>query len=344
MADRYWVGGTGNWSDDDNHWASSSGGSPANGNLPTSSDDVFINANSGFGAGGTISVDGVSGECNNFTSNSGHTYALDTNDGEFTINFYGSIILESGLTDGYFLHLASTPTTITTNGATMLGLNVQGSGTLTLQDNLTVTYFYQDNGTFDANDHNVTASNFAFYADTGYTPTVVMGSGTWEATGVDGGWYIDENDGEVVTVTCETSTIKLTGGGDFFFEGSSKTYHDLWITNTAYIQGSNTFVELKIDAGTYVAFDKSTTQAVTTFTATGTVGNVIELNTSDLAGQFTLSKSSGVVNCDYLDISNSNATGGAKWFAGSHSADTTNNDGWKFHATPVGPLPAFFRP
>ena len=46
--------------------------------------------------------------------------------------------------------------------------------------------------------------------------------------------------------------------------------------------------------------------------------------------QHTLSKSSGVVNCDYLDLSNSNATGGATWYAGLNSEDTLNNDGWIF--------------
>ncbi len=46
---RYWVGGTGNWTDAANHWASASGGSPASGNLPGSSDDVYFDSNSGTG-------------------------------------------------------------------------------------------------------------------------------------------------------------------------------------------------------------------------------------------------------------------------------------------------------
>ena len=38
-AERYWVGGTGSWSDDDTHWAATSGGAPADGNVPTSADN-----------------------------------------------------------------------------------------------------------------------------------------------------------------------------------------------------------------------------------------------------------------------------------------------------------------
>ena len=45
-AERYWVGGTGSWSDDDTHWAATSGGAPADGNVPTSADNAHFDANS----------------------------------------------------------------------------------------------------------------------------------------------------------------------------------------------------------------------------------------------------------------------------------------------------------
>ena len=51
--------------------------------------------------------------------------------------------------------------------------------------------------------------------------------------------------------------------------------------------------------------------------------------------QHILTKSSGIVECDYLDISNSNAGGGATWYAGKNSNDTLNNDGWIFTGVPV---------
>jgi hypothetical protein len=50
--------------------------------------------------------------------------------------------------------------------------------------------------------------------------------------------------------------------------------------------------------------------------------------------QHDLIKTTGKVSCDYLDISNSNATGGASWYAGANSVDTDNNDGWLFEAPP----------
>lgn len=337
MANRYWVGGTGYWSDDDNHWATSSGGSPADGNLPTSSDDVFIDANSGFGSGGIITLDDAA-EVNNFTSNSGHTYTISKPSSG--ISFYGSVSLESGITitgNANIFFDNTTTANIATNGVVLTGAycTFEGTGQWTLQDNLIISgEFNQENGTFDANDHNVTANNFSFYADTGYTPTVIMGSGTWEATG--GGWTLDEQNEALATITPETSTIKMSGGGDFYT--SNKTYNNLWFTTSGGItSGSSIFNDLKIDAGLTITFLAGTTQTVSTFTAVGISGNLITLNSSDTVTptQFTLSKSSGVVECDYLNLSNSNATGGATWYAGSHSVDTTNNDGWIFTDPPA---------
>jgi len=339
MANRYWVGSSGDWSDDDNHWATSSGGSPGNGNLPTSSDDVFIDSNSGFGGGGTITLDsGGPIQSHDFTCSSGHTFTISgENNG---LNCSGSLILESGLTylitgGGGIALSSNSEETITIAGATLTGgyISIEGEGTWTLQDDLGITgLFYQQSGTFDANDHNVTANHFSFYADTGYTPTVIMGSGTWEITESElDGWYIEELNGEVVTITSETSTIKFTGSENSLYGG--KTYYNLWIAaDQVSVFGDNTFNNIKIDAGLLVLFEADKTQTITSFTA----GNLITLNSTDAETptQFTLSKSSGIVSCDYLDISNSNATGGATWYAGSHSVDTDNNDGWLFEDAP----------
>jgi len=352
MANRYWVGGSGNWSDNTNHWSDSSGGSPG-ASLPTSSDDVFIDANSGFGSGGTIYLDGQN-TCRDITCSSGHTFTIDESSGR--MNCYGSVIFESGLTLGdtsrTFLFQQTTGNyTITTNGASLKSYFefgwYGGDATFTLLDDFsTEGSFDFYSGTFDANDHNVTANNFYFYANTGYTPTVIMGNGTWEATGVgdETGFFIDQYSDQIVTFIPETSTIKLSGSseGFYFFDDTGnetgKTFNNLWITTSdiSVITGSNTFNELKIDAPITLYFISGTTTSVSSFVAVGDSENLITLNLPpEDTGQFILSKSSGIVSCDYLDISNSNATGGATWYAGSHSADTTNNDGWLFEDAPT---------
>ncbi len=64
MAARFWVGGTGNWSDTA-HWALTSGGAGGQA-VPTSSDDVTLDANSGANA--TVTVD-VAANANSVTIN-----------------------------------------------------------------------------------------------------------------------------------------------------------------------------------------------------------------------------------------------------------------------------------
>lgn len=358
MANRYWVGGSGYWSDDDNHWATSSGGPPANGNIPTSSDDVFIDSNSGFGSGGTITLDTSSNaEVHDFICTSSHSYTIDRANTE-NISIFGSLLFESGinLTEQQIqFKSVDNGETITTGGVefpsvTFGEVDTPPAGSWTLQDNLIITdRFYQENGTFDANDHNVTANDFYFYADTGYTPTVIMGSGTWEATGVGTVWNVDEYSGEVLTINAETSIIKTTYSDSnprYFYLGSENPlsthiYNNLWIDGDCSrfdIYGSNTFNEFKVTSDpTIIRFQGTSVTTVNTFILSGSLGNLISLDISN-SGQFTLFKSSGVVECDYLNISNSNATGGATWYAGSHSVDTTNNDGWMFEDAPEPPV------
>ena len=70
------------------------------------------------------------------------------------------------------------------------------------------------------------------------------------------------------------------------------------------------------------------------FTASGTAGNLLTLQSSSSGSQFTLSKSSGTVLVGYLSIQDSNAIGGAQWRAGTTSTFVSNVTGWLL----LGPL------
>lgn len=284
--------------------------------------------------------DYYSAVCHDLTSTSGNTYTIAYSSSDLSI--YGSVVLESGLTFStstliYFLSSGSE--TITTNGGTLNYSVFGGGGTWTLQDNLVVVNeLLIFSGTFDANDYNVSALSFKIYAD-GSDLTVYMGSGTWivEADG----WLVDEA-GFDATINCETSTIKTTyaGANCVSFTGAGKTYYNLWHNGDSDLliaDDSNTFNDFKVDHGgtKNVLFLTGTTTTVNSFSVNGTATNSLTLNKSGVDGQFTLSKSSGTVDCEYLDISNSNATGGATWIA-KHSTDSGNNTGWIF-GDPVFP-------
>lgn len=202
--DRYWVGGSGNWSDNTNHWSASSGGSPG-ASLPTSADNVFIDSNSGL-SGGTLTLN-TTGICSDFTSSVGSLYTLAMA-GNF-IRCSGSLTLEGNTsitslissTPHFDMYATSLGKTISTNGNATLGsLQFLGvGGSWTLQSDLVLTNeFYQENGTFDANNFNVTVGDFYFLSATGFTPTVYTRSGKF--TPDRGKWTLDQSNNVPVNI------------------------------------------------------------------------------------------------------------------------------------------------
>jgi len=85
---------------------------------------------------------------------------------------------------------------------------------------------------------------------------------------------------------------------------------------------------------TTITFQAGSTTTVNNFTIGSVAGSLITINSSLAGTAATLSKSSGIVSVDYISIRDSNATGGATWYAGANSTDLGNNTGWIFTAPP----------
>jgi hypothetical protein len=353
---KYWVEGSGDWSDTA-HWDADSGGAGGD-SVPIATDDVIIDDQSGI-SGGTITCSANPHVgCHDFTSTTGFSYTIDKSGQFVSIPIYGSLTLESGITfgTGFVINIVSPDTgeTITTEGVTIPQMNIgdslQPTASYTLLDDLTVTGSLRIyNGTFDANDFSVTAGNISFWGQTGFfTPTIIMGSGVW----LTGSWDAQSQDySDAITIVPETSLIVFISGSfsSNIFDGGSKIYNDFMIVGTdkLIIRGSNTFNEFEVDeTPVEIWFQQGIT---TTFLVApnllGVMGSNITISSvsdfdPNVEGdqQHYLSFSSGTVQCDYLDISNSNAMGGATWNAGANSIDTTNNDGWIFATTPTTPV------
>lgn len=320
---RYWVGGSGNWSDTV-HWAETSGGA-GGASVPTSDDDVFIDANSGFGSGGTITI-GVDVVTKDFISSTGHSYSVDDEENEYSINIYGSLELESGLSFtgySYIILSAETSKTIKTNGCSVCGVQSYGAGSYQLLDDYSGSGITFENGSFDANDFNISLIEFHFIED---AVNLTMGTGTWETR-----TFIVRTG----TIDAETSTLKLSGTGTgnlIVYDGAELYNVEFYDKNGNYTTTNGSFScnILTIRSGAKVLFREDKTVTVVEFIANGTSERPITINSSGSIplSQHTLSCSSGTVECDYLDISNSNVTGGANWYAGSNSVNGGNNTGW----------------
>jgi hypothetical protein len=209
-------------------------------------------------------------------------------------------------------------------------ITVDGSGgTLELQDafvtgatrTITLT-----NGTLDANNQNITMGSFALGSG---TKTLTMGSGTWTIQGAS--WDASTN-GAGLTVNPETSTIDMTSGSAHTFDGGGQTYYNLNVGGAGdlTIVGDNTFNEISDSVdGSTVYFTAGSTTTTTAFTVDGGVGDLILLRSTTPGSVWFLVQNAGAVGVTYVDIQDSDASGGAT-FQCINGVNSGNNTGWQF--------------
>lgn len=268
MANRYWVGSSGNWSST-SQWSTSSGGA-SGASVPTSADNAIFDANSNATAY-TVTIDAAANCADLNFSHAPSSSGTITWAGSQTMNVYGSVTLLAGMTrtfTGTINLLATSAKTITNAGVSFGGpLIVNGAaGSWTLQDSLVNSDRLDlQQGTFDANGFNVTCA--AFWTDQATTTRQVnMGAGTWSLTGTaltnsHRVWAAQIATG--LTINASTSTIKITDAGfsEKIFDGGGKTYYKLWFaTGTDFrILGANTFTDLKATSGAVIEFGANQT-------------------------------------------------------------------------------------
>jgi hypothetical protein len=332
MANRYWVGGTADWdATAGTKWSTTSGGAGGSA-VPTSSDDVFFDANSG-----AVTVTVISSNMKNLDF-SGFTGTLA---GSASLDCRGSLVVSSGMTYSHTGDLSFGATsgtqTITTNGKTLTSqISFVGvGGTWQLSDSLTTTNsagITLTDGTFNANNFDVTCVKFN--SSNSNTRTLTMGSGTFTITGTGTAW--DFGTVTNLTLTANTSTVKFTSAvaTSMRFDGGGKTYYNIWhaggtgTNNALEMFGSNTFNNIKLNAGTYMDFNGSTTQTVSSLTMIGTAGSNCFLRSFNTT-VYTISDTSGTNTVQYCNISYCTASGGAT-FNATNSTDGGNNTGWNF--------------
>lgn len=341
MANRYWVGGTADWNGTALlKWATTSGGI-GGAAVPTLSDDVFFDGNSGAV---TVTL-GANVACRklDFTGFTSGTFAMGANH----IDINGDVILNSSLvftsSSGAYLNFQNAGNNLLTSNGVNIPVGIfigNGFSTTVFQlvDNLICTdTFYGINlvdGTFDANNKNVTCAKFSSSHTNGRA--IIMGSGTWSLTGTGTVW--DCSTLTNATINANTSTIKLTNNSSSaktFIGGATVNggiYNNFWNatlgSGIVTINNGNTFNNIKIDAGRTQQFSSGSDHILSSLTALGTFISPITIQ-SDTTSQHNLIDTSGTNTVDYCIIAYSNASGGAT-FNATNSTDGGNNTGWNF--------------
>ena len=329
MANRFWVGDGGNWSDALNHWSASSGGAP-NASKPTSADNVYFDANSFTIGAQTVTVDETANCLAMDWTGATNTPTLTL--GIVNINYYGSTTLIANMVItsavGRIGYSGTTTGTLTTNGVSIgCTIGIAGTGTLTLADAVIITEtginaFNQIIGNLVTGNNNITVTGTISITGAA-VKTTTLGSSV-----ITGGvWNVDAGN---LTFNADTSTIRVTGTGGF--SGYGKTYNNVELNGTAHtISGSNTFSTLTFAPATTqtITFTDGTTQTITTPVFTGSSGKVKTLVGSSTGGWTITKAGGGTVDADYLALSYSEATPGQTWYT-ANSTDTVGNSGWIF--------------
>ena len=353
MATRYWVGGSGIWTNTiTTNWSATSGGA-GGASAPTSADDVIFDNLSNTGTSAfTVTVSSFAA-CRNMSFGSGAT-ALDgvmTLAGSAAWSIYGSLTLVStNLTVSYSgtisFFATTTGKTITTAGKTLAAIAFNGTGgEWTLQDAyngtgaITVT-----RGSLITNGMAVTCSSIS--SNNANTRAITLGTSTVSLTGTGTIFNITSLTG--LTFSAASSTINFTstsianrtfnlGSTNGLVFGTIGINGSTTNNSTNFAYGSmtvNTLSSNKTVSHTINFSFSGTAFNVTNFNINGRAGNLVTINSTFAPTAGTISKSSGIVSSDYLSIQNNNATGGATWYAGANSTNLGNNTGWIFTAPP----------
>ena len=232
--------------------------------------------------------------------------------------------------------------TITTAAKTLdLPITFNGvGGTWSLQDGMTMgstrTLTF-NNGTLNLNGTTLTVGT-AFTTAAG-TKNLTFNGGTLVCPGTGSTAFNNAvPTGFTTTAGTGTGYISMTAATAKTFVGGGTTYNCVLQQGGAgelTISGTNSFADIQATSRpSTITFPAGVTTTVSAFTASGTAGNLLTLQSSSSGSQFTLSKSSGTVLVGYLSIQDSNAIGGAQWRAGTTSTFVSNVTGWLL----LGPL------
>jgi fibronectin-binding autotransporter adhesin len=344
---RYWVGGTGNWSDTARWSTGSGGGSGAS--VPRSHDDVVFDSLSNATAY-TATVNAVTGgiRMKALTIAGPLVGNLTLAGSTAIVGIHGNVTLPAtGLTRTYTGAITLTGSTsgktLTTNGValasaiTVNGVNCEW----TLGDALAIgsNIFTVTNGLIDFDTYNFTASQVA--SDNQNSRTIDFGSGTYSFSGSSPiNFGTTETNRANLTTVAGTAQINCSNTNPAF-SGNNQTFYNVSFTSTTAngtvtINGANSFNNLSFTGITSAGLKIISITANQTITGTltlsaGTNATMRHFVRSDTIGT-TRTLTCAAVSLTDVDFRDITIAGVAAPATGTRIGDCKGNSGITFTA------------
>jgi hypothetical protein len=314
-ANKYWnLAAGGNWGGAIG-WATGSGGTPNINDFPLAQDTCFFEA-TGLNSGATITINqGYNIGTIDMSARTTNTMTLACSQAP---TIYGNWINGTGTTlsgAGTLTFSGRGSQTITSAGNTFTqGIIINSpNGSVNLQDSLITS---KDSvgisvvqGTFDANSYNVTLSNATgnVTLEGSLTRILNIGSGAWTIASSGTAWSTSSTASLTVT---GTGTISLTSASAKTFAGGGISYTNITLNQggagTLTISGNNTFKTISSTAAgaNTIAMGTTTQRVTTSWTASGSAGNILTVQGSSATSPCTLvfTGSGQAADVDYLAI------------------------------------------
>lgn len=344
--DLYWINGTGNWSDN-SHWSLTSGGPSCN-CLPTTADNVNFDSNS-FNAGDSLQISAPA-YCKNFNYTDADAILIY---GGADIQIHESLNLSTTLTSPFTGRLLfyGTSGTLTTS-RTVLHSAIEfnnPTGEWSLADSLTTTQTLTlTKGTFRTNSNDLNASrlissgNYSRTLELGNSDIVLSGDNYLNQVIEFLGYNFVFNAGQsLITIPYQRASITVIKNQTFYdmkFTNSNGEYqhnivgpssldtvnfHNIEFSNNTFSSPVLSVNNITFKGGKYYQFPLVILSG--NIYANSNCGSYVEIAMGDFY------KTSGTVIIDYVQLTNSHASGGATFIA-NNSFNGYNNNGWMINS------------
>ncbi|MEP1032829.1 T9SS type A sorting domain-containing protein [Ekhidna sp.] len=338
QSDYYWVGGTGNWTDFANHWATSSGGNVFHTSAPGTENNVFFDENSFAFPGEVVTIggEGTFALCKDLNWTGAFAATLnfiggDTNDGKMLVA--GSVTLNDNLTllIKELRHIPNNENVLfDSRGISMnetdLLFNLGGGG-ISIEDSISaknISIFFP-NDTLDFNGYPVHALNNIAVQSPG-SGTIDLVSSKLYAKSIN----LTQGIADLKSSNTEVHIIYVGGTTQIDrtkFVNPPFDKYFIHASSHSFIFFDPKFNELHVDPGVFLNLFTSVLEVeFNRLVAKGDRDNQIRINGHN---DLTFKQNGGSVDVEFVSIDNVKGIGSAEFNAYA-SIPINSTDGWIF--------------